>query len=105
MDFFTQECVLVSSESNRRSFGTPNFFCGNFCQKVDISRGGGGQRQFGKSLHFDFFLHPSLIPSSTRDPVNIWSYFATADRNLQGPPSKYDEQTLSNPGLRVPMEH
>ena len=51
---------LVRSESNRRSFRTPTFFFEIFVKKFTFW-GGGGQRQFGKSLHFDFFfLHPSL---------------------------------------------
>ena len=53
----TQECVLVSSESNRRIFGTPKFLFEIFLKKFTF-RGGGGQRQFGKSLHFGFFFAP-----------------------------------------------
>ena len=38
MDFFTQEFVLLSSQSIRISFGTQLLFF--FCQKVLIWRGG-----------------------------------------------------------------
>ena len=43
-----EECVLVSSKSNRRSFGTPTCFLKLFVKKLTIGGGwGGGPGQFG----------------------------------------------------------
>ena len=52
----TQECVLVSSESNRRSFGTPNFSLNFFLKKLTFW--GGGSTQIWKKISFWIFVVP-----------------------------------------------
>ena len=60
-DFFNTRMCFGKLWEQQKKFWVTNFFCWNFCQKVYISRGWGGQRQFVKSSHLDIFFHPSLI--------------------------------------------
>ena len=61
IDFFNPRMCFVKFWEQQMKFWDTQIFFWNFCQKVYILRGGGSQRQFGKSLHFDFFLPPSLM--------------------------------------------
>ena len=54
MNFLNTQICVVSSESNRRSFGKNIFAVEIFVKKLNFW-GGGDQPKFGKSLHFDFF--------------------------------------------------
>ena len=58
---------MVSSEITRISFGTQIFFF-FFVKKFTFrgGSGGAGQRQFEKSLHFDFFVLGGPLPNAMK---------------------------------------
>ena len=55
----TQQCVLVSSQSNRRSFGTPKNLVKIFVKKFSFW-GGWGSWPIWKSKYLEYFVDPSL---------------------------------------------
>ena len=65
MDFFNKRMCFGKFWEQQKKFWDTKFFFEIFVKKFTFW-GGGGQRQFGKSLHFEFlfFLHPSLTLSA-----------------------------------------